>query len=455
MHLINRLQFELTCAEEALALDFRQHFSAVYQQAVTDALEAACDALVGDGEWLRIDKLEIDLGAFSQNSFKRDLETVLRPAFEKELREQIARLPAAGQPNSGLTAQLELWAYFFNNGTLPWWGQSDEIDISSITKELAAQQPGQLQQIIYDRSDKQQFWQRMAFQLSVGARAVVIALVEELQKIRSVFNKWLQLLNPPGLEQMQNTADLLVLRCAYDFFRDSNGSVLLCSFESALAEMQSPGIIPLPDAITAQRSDYLKIYNNEIPVTAIQQYRDLSLRETRPVPAPVNAAMQYLVRHAGIVLLAPFLNPFFSNLQLLEAGQWKAKTMQYRAVHLLRYLSTGQQQVPEYELALEKIICGLAIEEPLPLEMELTAAESTEVEALLSSVISHWAALKNTSVQGLRESFLKRDGIIAEKDTGWLLRVERKTVDVLTDLIPWGYSTLVFPWNEHIIHVEW
>jgi len=55
----------------------------------------------------------------------------------------------------------------------------------------------------------------------------------------------------------------------------------------------------------------------------------------------------------------------------------------------------------------------------------------------------------------LRESFLKRDGILTLKENGWLLQVERKTLDVLIDSIPWGYSTIAFSWNERLIFVEW
>jgi len=55
----------------------------------------------------------------------------------------------------------------------------------------------------------------------------------------------------------------------------------------------------------------------------------------------------------------------------------------------------------------------------------------------------------------LRESFLKRDGILTQKENGWLLQVERKTLDILIDSIPWGYSTVSFSWNEYLIFVEW
>ncbi len=140
---------------------------------------------------------------------------------------------------------------------------------------------------------------------------------------------------------------------------------------------------------------------------------------------------------------------------MLHDKEWKNKDAQYKAVHLLKFLSTGTQNIPEYNLTLEKIMCGLNIEEPLPLEVFLDENEMNESTSLLESVIEHWKALKNTSVYSLRESFLKRDGLLTIKDNGWLLQVERKTLDVLIDSIPWGYSILNFPWSDRVIFVEW
>ena len=140
---------------------------------------------------------------------------------------------------------------------------------------------------------------------------------------------------------------------------------------------------------------------------------------------------------------------------MLNDKEWKNKDAQYKAVHLLKFLSTGKQEMFEYNLTLEKIMCGLAIEEPVPIDVLLEEYETNEAIQLLESVIEHWKALKNTSVNGLRESFLKRDGILTRNENGWLLQVERKTLDVLIDSIPWGYNTIAFSWSEDLIFVEW
>ncbi len=162
-----------------------------------------------------------------------------------------------------------------------------------------------------------------------------------------------------------------------------------------------------------------------------------------------------LVKHAGIILLSPFFKAFFSGLGLWKGTDWKDAVSQQRAVHLLRFIESGEIRPYENTLPLEKILCGMNISDPINRDIVPDQNEMTETENLLRSVISHWKVLQNTSVRGLQETFLKRDGIFIKKDDGWSLIVERKTEDVLLETIPWGYSTISLPWNRHIIYVEW
>jgi hypothetical protein len=162
-----------------------------------------------------------------------------------------------------------------------------------------------------------------------------------------------------------------------------------------------------------------------------------------------------IVRHAGIILLAPYLKNYFSKTGLLENSLWINNDARYKGIILLKYLSSGIFKNYEYQLILEKILCGTTPAEPVPSDIELSDSDIEESELLLASVIENWKALRNTSVTGFRETFLKRDGIITGSGKDWLLQVERKTVDVLLESIPWGYSTIKLPWNDYLINTEW
>ena len=74
---------------------------------------------------------------------------------------------------------------------------------------------------------------------------------------------------------------------------------------------------------------------------------------------------------------------------------------------------------------------------------------------LLKSVLSNWPALKNTSIAGLRESFLNREAKLQLQDESWKLIVQSKAFDMLLDGLPWSYSTIKLPWMEKPIYVDW
>jgi hypothetical protein len=162
------------------------------------------------------------------------------------------------------------------------------------------------------------------------------------------------------------------------------------------------------------------------------------------------------VTNAGLVILHPFLKYFFQGLELLDnAWQFTDPDNAYRAVHLLQYLVTGQQASPEYELPLNKILCGLDLAEPVPEEQELTGEQIGECHNLLQVVLQQWQALKTRKTEALRETFLKRNGVLVKGAQGWILKVERNSFDVLLDKLPWPLSLVSLPWAPQLLSVEW
>jgi hypothetical protein len=78
-----------------------------------------------------------------------------------------------------------------------------------------------------------------------------------------------------------------------------------------------------------------------------------------------------------------------------------------------------------------------------------------QVHELISSAIEYWSVLKNTSIEGLRESFLLREGKIIEKNNDWFLIVERRPYDILLQQLPWNISMIKLPWISNSIVTEW
>ena len=92
-----------------------------------------------------------------------------------------------------------------------------------------------------------------------------------------------------------------------------------------------------------------------------------------------------------------------------------------------------------------------AIETPPPLSTD----RKEESNRLLEAVIANWPALKNTSPDGLRGTFLQREGALRPKDDNWHLLLTRTGFDVLMDRLPWTISTIQLPWMPWLLRTDW
>lgn len=171
-------------------------------------------------------------------------------------------------------------------------------------------------------------------------------------------------------------------------------------------------------------------------------------------PAPL-AGRGIQVANAGQVLASPYLPRLFSMLGLLEQGRFIDGEHARRACHLLQFMVDERCAAPEHELTLNKLLCGLELHEPLDAGIEIDERERSAIDGMLASMIAHWKALGGTSVAGLREAFLQRGGGLSRQDDAWRLKVEPKTIDVLMDRLPWGFSVIRHPWMAAPVMVEW
>ena len=161
------------------------------------------------------------------------------------------------------------------------------------------------------------------------------------------------------------------------------------------------------------------------------------------------------IANAGLVIIATYAQRLFSLLELTQDGRFVSDEAAQRAVHLLQYAVTGAQETPEYLLALNKLLCGIDGDLPIVRGISITPHEQSTIEQLLQSVIAHWSALGNTSIAGLRETFLRRDGHLFFQDEAWHLKISRATFDMLLDRLPWSFALIRFPWMAHPLQVTW
>lgn len=162
------------------------------------------------------------------------------------------------------------------------------------------------------------------------------------------------------------------------------------------------------------------------------------------------------IGNAGLILLHPFLTHLFRHLQWLqEKDRVIAEPYTNRAVHLLEFLSSGREQLPEYDMVFPKLLCGIPVETSIERDIVLEPFEKQQAESLLKAVLEHWPPLSSSGVPALRETFLQREGLLQFRNNEWLLKVEHRTVDILLNKLPWGIGVVRLPWMPYLLKADW
>ncbi len=161
----------------------------------------------------------------------------------------------------------------------------------------------------------------------------------------------------------------------------------------------------------------------------------------------------YYIDNAGLILIHPFLKQLFENCKLLN----KDNTIKdpELAVHLLHYIATKQEQDYEHTMLLEKFLCNIPVNQTINRNIILPLAFKNHGNEMLQAIINHWPAIKNSSINLLRNEYLQRPGKIILTEENPKIIVERKTQDILLDKITWNISIVKLAWKKKIIFVEW
>jgi hypothetical protein len=232
--------------------------------------------------------------------------------------------------------------------------------------------------------------------------------------------------------------------------------------QTLLTQQQLP-----PTVVSEWRREVQQIAVTRPTVEVVQQLKQWLEDAVPDVSRPVEPAEDHTVDlrfsdadelyidNAGLVILWPFLERFFERLGLVTAHRFQDAAAVHRAVGLLQYLASADPSPPEYLLPLNKVLCGMALDEVWALDTPLTEAEAEECTDLLTAVITHAPILHNMSLPGFRGTFLLRQGVLSARDGAWLLRVQRETYDVVLDRFPWSVAWVKLPWMDTLLRVEW
>jgi len=457
------------------AFEFKDHLSDVCRNKLLPAIEKLFDAKSSGTQIISIDSLQINAGTLE----KEDWENRLVEETIKRLTEYLDNIQAGhiyGVQNqqaeavkgSGVTLsddgnESKAILHFLKFGVLPWYSSiKSQSELTATFKGLINKDNKFIEEVRQlSISDKKAF-DRIVMQFA--GESVIKILVEESTKslVEDLYISWRKIFEVLHISaQEQKIKFFTALRSVIHEGRTKRFTEsITVMIQNTLEEEQWELLVRVADKSDeynfAEKEKHILKYirkdknkKDEIKKDDAQKLFENNDDATQLEENPI------YITNAGLVLLHPFISSLFANIGYTKKDEFISDELQQRALVLCQYLVSGGDEYAEFELLLNKILTGYAVEESLPSEIELSDFEKKEAEDLLKSVIKHWSALKNTSVEGLRQTFLQRDGKIVRADTGWLLQVEQNTVDILLNKLPWGFSTIKTPWMKEILSVEW
>lgn len=413
--------------------------------------------------------------------------------------------------------KLEVLKYFLENSVLPWWSSDTSVNLDKYILELSIEEPGRFSNFISDILESNIIVQRIVKQFkreSINKMIETVvpdifyqldSFITELsdaiknidsfnqihQNLEKVFYTTLLQLIGKKLSG-ENLIDeflyeVIVLvgssasvspRIAvetllnnagndqnkFNFTNDLLEKLLQINLHNDMKKFQrhqpkysirrSGSGLQLNEIDKSKLTEPEKIYTTKTPSVKINELPD-NINETTKITESEKDLNRIFINNAGLVLLNPYLPGFFKNMGLLNEKGFINIHSQIKAVHLLQYIITGSEENPEYLLALNKILCGLDVSFPVERAVVITQKDKSGIKDLINSVVKNWTTLKNTSSEGFIGSFLNREGIMEIDQCEAVLRVERKTYDVILSSLPWSISRIKLSWMKLILNVEW
>ena len=410
-HIIHRVNLELEAPDQQSARVFHDRASWILKNDILPALENYLDSLGWEEEFLRLNELNINIDILRKEQIETELTNMvmaqIRELLDKKSRDNNGLKKDNSRQLSREEKIFETFLHFLLTGRLPWW--SSAVD----TEKYFASLPELF------RTPNKTWQQRLKELVKNYPRAIHRLLLQFPEKtlVAAIFYIL------PDEQQSQPAIRNEIRQAIRRYSKDGSLSLAGISF-APLHQIQKQ-------------------------TATVEEKSSETLHHTSEEEEGL------FTRHAGLVLLHPFLESFLGEPGWVKNGMFISTEARIQAAHLLAYLVTGEENLMEHEMILEKYLCGINLEEPVPSVVPLDETMKQECEKLLNAVIKHWKVLKNTSPAGLREAFLKREGKLLITDSQHQLIVEHKSTDILLGRLPWGYQVIKLPWMPVPLLVEW
>jgi len=502
-------------AQVANPMLLQSRIQSILNSDATAGLGAMFDTLCQPDEWLVIHKLDIDIENIREDELEEKFTGILLQKVHEQLQQQQAEARnIVGRDASLLNISsgertLRAFLFFLEYGVLPWWYtvSTPHVFEEAVIQELHSYQslPGlpayalKYTSTVRNTVSRYSGALRLVSQFNTKLTEAAIAFLLQansailIEEVIAAYTEFITVITSATSIQILPSNTVLRIKASFIHRIVQPGAGLPVSlaewigwaievlqqehYPVTIHTLRPNGILrkymPLLENRKTEEARLKDKMEKDIPAEIVHPDKNIEPKKTAEnniqekqqqksgegiIDESKYAETKQLwedgiaVENAGLVLIAPFLPTFFSRCNVLQED---AITDQHRAIGLLHYLVFGNLDYKEYNTLLAKILCGA--DEALPIELitTITDDERYQAEDLLSAVISHWTALKNTSADGLREGFLQRNGILRFNEGDWLLQVEPNTIDILLESIPWTIGLIKLPWMKHYLRTNW
>lgn len=451
---------------------FQQEVEQLFKLKLAPEIEKLLDDCCSGNQVIRIDHLFIDVNVMGMS----DIEEKVMAEISRQIQQNITGNPDRPDrlAKPVRKRKMELLLFYLEKGYLPWWS--------------SVKNPGEWQQylsaLILTGTEEQEWHLLRALKTPV-IRARLLSELTSTQLwilmdqiapecstvLAADLSRLKEAIMTPDMAEFENTYQDAVLKS----IGQETGTAVYALVVGYMAEVitrlpfEVISLIHLP----ALRNKELRrtieqrsaVLAQMIAAAKLRKEKGAAAEEKKSFPladlikedsASISVQEDVLgediyISNSGLVIIAPYLPLFFKQLRLLEEDKL---TEVAKAISLLHYLVYGTEEYAEFEGVLSKILCGVSMTAVIR-RCWLTELEKSMADELLAAVIGHWEVLKNTSVQGLRGSFLQREGRLSLVNKEWKLKVQQESYDLLLAQLPWSISLIKLPWMKNLLKVDW
>jgi hypothetical protein len=475
-HIIEKVRVEVDTSKLETAHSIRNNIDVFLKDELFPRLETLFNEYEFHDEIVRFDELTLNLSVREGHDFSQLPDEIYRQLKEKidlqmpsqkELKNDPSESPEAekqkAQRISAAQNSENVFLFFLENGHLPWYGKEEQISsfadpetwektldnrifFRSLDQILGTSETAADRFILQFPDEMVTAYLRRKNLRIYAETSAVLRISQNLVKdSRRIFLKLLIRLAHDDFPGVSKKLDRLI----FGFFRADSPA----SKRMELEQLKTLLLRILPE--TSLQDSVLEKIDRLIEGEPLIPNEVHQLQDTKPEPFFEKEDNQIGVQNAGLILLHPFLKPFFTATGIIgKQGNLLPENFDL-AVQALYFLATGNENAFEGNLVFEKFLCGVPLKIPIQKQSLLTDRIKNEANELLIEVVRYWPALKNTSADGLRQLFIQRDGKLFQEDTKYRLIVERKAQDVLLEKLNWNISVIKLPWISNILFTEW